>query len=1086
MPDPAATWLFSTVGTAWWLVLPGAGLAGLLAARLSGDELHGQAVRTRRGLVALRATAVVVIVLLLCAPTLTKVTTVSRLPAVAVLIDRSGSMAATDHQMAPGLRLDEAVALGFIDAALRDDGGRRVAGHLSRLDRELPALGAALAAQREAARRGGGEGAAAAAVAAARQARALAARAAGLTGAVAGLAGFAEHLAAEGDLFARLDTALTAGPVQAPALPARARPEVLALEIESMVESCRVLRRRAEQAQTAADAVLVAGAEAGSPVARGLERLGALHRYARARLLVDRHVLPVFAGRAEVEVLPFADELAGGEGGPGGGTDLAAPLAALARAWSGRPLGGVLLVSDGRQTAGADPLAQVAALRARGGRLATIAIGDPGEPRDAVVAELSGAAEVFRDEAIRLDARVRISGYGDRPFDVVLSKDGVDVVRRSVSGTGRWQQERFELPGAAPGVHAFAVRIEARREPSVAGGGIRREVWTGLVGPALRDFISALPTLPAPTASELLPRLESRDDRPHYGARLRGWLVPPLTGDYTFWIASDDQSQLLLAAGGVASTAQPLATVTGWTDSSQWDKYEAQRSPPVALRAGVPCYIEVLHKQGLAGGFVSVGWQLPDSTLERPIPGVRLAPWSGPTPPTLPALPALAELPAEASLANNSAETAVTVADDPLRVLMVDELPRWESRYLAALCERDRLVQVDKRWRATLPAGEAALPATQAGLDAYDAVVIGDLDPATLDAETQVRLERYVGRRGGFLVAVAGTRAMPAAYSLGALADLLPVRAAVVPALLPGPATLVLTAAGQASAITAVLDDPALNQRLWPALPALRWLARGVTAKPAATVLLAASDQARTPVVATMRYGAGRVLWVGSDETWRWRDPLGDRVHQVFWRQALRHGLGPRLRGRDARLQVALERARLEPGDSTELRVRVVRADAAPVVAPRLRLERIGAGDAVLPGGRELDPVAVPEAPGLWTAPIEHLSEGRWRVVVGVPHPAFTGLGEARELVVRPRPGVEGIELGADRANLERLARAGGLRVGDASDAAAVAGELAAGLSPRPEVRQVTYSLWRTWATIVVVATLLAGEWLWRRQRGLP
>jgi hypothetical protein len=45
------------------------------------------------------------------------------------------------------------------------------------------------------------------------------------------------------------------------------------------------------------------------------------------------------------------------------------------------------------------------------------------------------------------------------------------------------------------------------------------------------------------------------------------------------------------------------------------------------LVQGKRYYIEALHKQGVGGDHVSVGWQLPDGTMERPIPGSRLSPF---------------------------------------------------------------------------------------------------------------------------------------------------------------------------------------------------------------------------------------------------------------------------------------------------------------------------------------------------------------------------------------------------------------------------------------------------------------------------
>ena len=42
----------------------------------------------------------------------------------------------------------------------------------------------------------------------------------------------------------------------------------------------------------------------------------------------------------------------------------------------------------------------------------------------------------------------------------------------------------------------------------------------------------------------------------------------------------------------------------------------------------------------------------------------------------------------------------------------------------------------------------------------------------------------------------------------------------------------------------------------------------------------------RAPAMVFKPYGAGRVLYCASDESWRWRYEVGDRYHERFWKQA--------------------------------------------------------------------------------------------------------------------------------------------------------------------------------------------------------
>jgi hypothetical protein len=118
----------------------------------------------------------------------------------------------------------------------------------------------------------------------------------------------------------------------------------------------------------------------------------------------------------------------------------------------------------------------------------------------------------------------------------------------------------------------------------------------------------------------------------NYGTRTRGYITPPTTGSYTFWIACDDNCELLLGTSNNPATAVKIAGVTGasnWTNSREWTKFTEQTSTARTLTGGTQYYIETRHKEGTGGDNMAVGWQGPGITgdTERPIPGSRLAPF---------------------------------------------------------------------------------------------------------------------------------------------------------------------------------------------------------------------------------------------------------------------------------------------------------------------------------------------------------------------------------------------------------------------------------------------------------------------------
>ena len=76
-------------------------------------------------------------------------------------------------------------------------------------------------------------------------------------------------------------------------------------------------------------------------------------------------------------------------------------------------------------------------------------------------------------------------------------------------------------------------------------GAISREVWTGIGGKSVAD----IPLGAAPNLTDTLPSFEAPTNwADNYGTRLRGYITAPVSGSYTFWIASDDNSELWLSS----------------------------------------------------------------------------------------------------------------------------------------------------------------------------------------------------------------------------------------------------------------------------------------------------------------------------------------------------------------------------------------------------------------------------------------------------------------------------------------------------------------------------------------------------------
>jgi endoglucanase len=156
--------------------------------------------------------------------------------------------------------------------------------------------------------------------------------------------------------------------------------------------------------------------------------------------------------------------------------------------------------------------------------------------------------------------------------------------------------------------------VTANFVPTGTGGTgtILREYWLNVTGTAVSSLTGNAAYPNSPTGSEQLTSLEGpTNTADNYGARVRGYIHPLVTGAYTFWLASDDGGDLLLSTNDNPANATRIAYVSEWTGSREWTKYASQKSASVTLTAGQKYYVEVLHKEATGGDNFAVSWQGP-------------------------------------------------------------------------------------------------------------------------------------------------------------------------------------------------------------------------------------------------------------------------------------------------------------------------------------------------------------------------------------------------------------------------------------------------------------------------------------------
>ncbi|MCF8362845.1 MAG: hypothetical protein K9G70_09515 [Prolixibacteraceae bacterium] len=147
-----------------------------------------------------------------------------------------------------------------------------------------------------------------------------------------------------------------------------------------------------------------------------------------------------------------------------------------------------------------------------------------------------------------------------------------------------------------------------------ATGTINVEIYEGISGNAVSDLTSAAkyPDSPDNTFTRTsIDLTEGTNIGNTYGSRMSGYIIPPETGDYYFYICSDDHSEFWLSTNSLPENKVLVNLLNGWANYLDWDDGDVSPSSAISLVSGEPYYFEVLHKDGYGGDNCTVGWIKP-------------------------------------------------------------------------------------------------------------------------------------------------------------------------------------------------------------------------------------------------------------------------------------------------------------------------------------------------------------------------------------------------------------------------------------------------------------------------------------------
>ncbi|MBX3744939.1 MAG: tetratricopeptide repeat protein [Verrucomicrobiae bacterium] len=175
----------------------------------------------------------------------------------------------------------------------------------------------------------------------------------------------------------------------------------------------------------------------------------------------------------------------------------------------------------------------------------------------------------------------------------------------------------------------------AIRDDSLIFGLLRREMFTNLPGNKLPALTNSVRFPLQPDSVDFVPHFEAPADiMNHYGVRLTGILVPPRTGEYRFYLCSDDEGALYLSSDESPVPMRLIAREPDWSLNRAWTvrhqrPNEENVSPPIQLEAGRRYYVEARMKEAEGGDNLAVAWQMPGEPPPRngspPISGRYLA-----------------------------------------------------------------------------------------------------------------------------------------------------------------------------------------------------------------------------------------------------------------------------------------------------------------------------------------------------------------------------------------------------------------------------------------------------------------------------
>jgi hypothetical protein len=432
----------------------------------------------------------------------------------------------------------------------------------------------------------------------------------------------------------------------------------------------------------------------------------------------------------------------------------------------------------------------------------------------------------------------------------------------------------------------------------------------------------------------------------------------------------------------------------------------------------------------------------------------------------------------DASSSNDTLPSSLWGVVRKNRVMVVDRRGRWETRYIKNAFQRD------STWELETVLGpeefrEKMFPKSRESLMGLDLLVISIDSASNFGAAQWKWIQDFVAETGGGIIWIDSGREPPPDAIAKLHSEWLPVRFDSDTSPVAIQSLDVKENAIEQRAF-AFEEESAANRKLWESLPPPR-IVRRVELAPGAELLVAGKTESNRewPIIATRRFGQGRVLYVANDESWRWRYNVADLYHQRFWSQLAQWVM-------QAPYAVENDYVALDAGDRAyalgqdiPLRARARDSNQSPLTGARTRA-------IVTREDGHQEEVSLQEdagVPGTYSAALRSLAPGQYNVrlqVAGLPEEA---LQLQTEFIVQPAEDLEMQSLAANGSLLEQIAQI----TGGQSFPESQRDQLAEALRryQTGKIEQVQTLLWQSYPWFTLTIALLAMEWILRKRAGL-